>query len=158
MGLLTLFRAWAVRRPWVSNHTAQRILAYTHYASPIILLALFLTAFTTYSIVTAPTTTVTHPSTDQAGPGGKPLPKKKTRSCKNTVGLDFSPARKRLFIGLLVGVILTLIASAAVVITHSLWDREANWWCGEAAAVCTSDMAVKSHMQRANVDRPRFTS
>ena len=156
MGLITSVPSVAFR-PWVSNETAHSLLIYTHFASPIILLVVFLAAFTTHSILSAPRTTVTQDAASQTGPGGKPLPKK-TRSCKSNVGLDFSPGRKRLFIGLSVGSVLTFVASAAVIIVHALWDREERWWCGQAAVVSPLPRGVVSPCTRANLDGPRSTS
>ena len=135
MGLIALVHSFTFR-PWVSNDTAQGILIYLHYASPICLLVLFLTALATYSIVTAPKREPSQDTSDLTGPGGKPLPKK-PKSGKDNARLDFSPARKRLFIGLSVGAVLTYVADAAGVIVHALWDRRDNWWCGEAKAVGT---------------------
>ena len=121
-------------RPWVSNRTAQNILVYTHFSSPIILLAFFLIAFTAQSIYTSSDDAIVKPSSQQTGPGGKPLPTKtKGKRRRNT--LDFSHARKLLFIWLSVGVIATFMASAGVVILHAVLDREDNWWCGESVAV-----------------------
>ena len=135
MGLIALVHSLTFR-PWVSNDTAQGILIYLHYASPICLLVLFLTALAGYSIVTAPKREPSPETPDLTGPGGKPLPKK-TKSSKHNARLDFSPARKRLFIGLSVGAVLTYVADAAGIIVHALWDRRDNWWCGEARAVGT---------------------
>ena len=125
-------------KSWVSHKTAQNILVYTHYSSPIILLAFFLLAFTAYSIVTASSDAVIHPSPDQTGPGGKPLPQKFAPSAKEKLeknASDFSRGRRLLFEWLSVGTILTFVGNAVVVILHALLDREDNWWCGESVAV-----------------------
>ena len=117
---------------WLSTRSADDILRDVHYASPFTLLSFFLIAFTVHSIATASDDTDVAPSQDQTGPGGKPLPKK--IKPKEDV-LDFSPARKLLFNWTQVGVILTLVANAVVVIVRALVDREDNWWCGQAVAV-----------------------
>lgn len=106
---------------------------YIHFASPIILLAFFLLAFTAHSIATASKDAVVRPSTEQTGPGGKPLPAKTKRENPT---VDFSPARKLLFIWLSVGTILTFVGSAVVVILHAVLARREHWWCGESVAVC----------------------
>ncbi len=128
-----------ILHPWVSDTTAQNILVYTHYSSPIILLALFLFAITAYSIATASSEAVIHPSTEQTGPGGKPLPQKIRPSAKEKQeknALCFSRGRKLLFEWLSVGTILTFVGNAVVVILHAIFDRKDNWWCGESVAVC----------------------
>ena len=121
-------------RPWVSNRTAQDVLVYTHYSSPIVLLAFFLVAFTAHSIITASDSAVAAPSDLQTGPGGKPLPQKKKGRPKPNA-LDFSPARKSLFNWLSVGAIATLVSNAGVVILHTILGRKDNWWCGKSVAV-----------------------
>lgn len=121
-------------RPWLSNQTAQDILVYTHLSSPIILLALFLIAFTAQSIITSSDVAVVEPSTSRTGPGGKPLPPS-TKGKRRKNALDFSHARKLLFIWLSVGVSITFVANAGVVILHAVLDREENWWCGKSVAV-----------------------
>ena len=111
---------------------------YTHFASPIFLLAFFLIAFTAHSIATASSTDATVTPSLQTGPGGKPLPENKTLRAKaqqKKRQYDFSPARKQLFNWLSVGTILTFLANAAIVISHALLDRKENWWCGQHVAV-----------------------
>lgn len=122
---------------WVSSGTAQDLLLYIHFASPPLLLALFLVAFTVHSIATASKDTTVAAATDQTGPGGKPLPKHTGPSArsKRTAITDFSRARKLLFDLLSVGLILTFLGNAAVVILHALIDRKDNWWCGQSVAV-----------------------
>ena len=121
-------------RSWVSNRTAQDILVYTHFSSPIILLALFLITFTAHSIITSSDDAVPEPSTSRTGPGGKPLPPD-TKGKRRRNVLDFSHARKLLFIWLSFGVSVTFVANAGVVILHAVLDRAENWWCGESVAV-----------------------
>lgn len=121
--------------PWVSDQTAQSLLVYTHYSSPIFLLALFLIAFTAHSILTSSHEPVVELTAPRTGPGGKPLPAK-TNGKPRKNALDFSHARKLLFIWLSVGTIATLVANAGVVILHAVLDRKDNWWCGQSVAVC----------------------
>ncbi|KAL9029514.1 MAG: hypothetical protein Q9196_002252 [Gyalolechia fulgens] len=122
-------------KPEQSSENAQHILLFFHFASPIILIIFFLTAFTAHSIVTASTDTATNPLEEQTGPGGKPLPSSKKRPKKKKNVLDFSPARKLLFIWLSAGAAATFVGNAVVVILHALLDRKNNWWCGEAVAI-----------------------
>ena len=122
---------------WVSDSALDSLLIILHYASPILLLVLFLVAFTVHSIVTAPKDNTLNASAEQTGPGGKPLPQNtgaRAAAQKKQV-LDFSPARKLLSIWLSVGTILTFLGNAVVVIIHTLLDRKQGWWCGEDVAV-----------------------
>ncbi|KAL8907517.1 MAG: hypothetical protein Q9171_005832 [Xanthocarpia ochracea] len=124
-----------VLRPAKSNRTAQTILVYVHFGSPIILILFFLIAFTAHSIATASVDTTVKDPQGQTGPGGKPLPRKPRKTPQGNNGLDFSPARKLLFNWLSVGTIATFVANAVVVITHALVDREENYWCGQSVAI-----------------------
>ena len=126
-------------QPWVSHHTPDNVRVNLHFASPIILLAFFLIVFTAHSIASASSDAVVKPSTEQTGPGGKPLPQNTSLSAKAKIRkdiLDFSRARKLLFQWLTVGAILTFIGNAVIVILHAVLDRKDNWWCGESVAVC----------------------
>lgn len=128
----------ALVEPWVSNNTAQAILTYVHYAYPIVLLLLFLLAFTLHSVLTASKDDIVEPLPDQTGPGGKPLPRNISPSArkKKQEVLDFSPARKLVFGWLSIGVILTFLGNTVTVIVHALVDKKHEWWCGQSAVVC----------------------
>ena len=121
-------------KPWVSNKTAQAILVYIHYSSPIILLAFFLIAFTAHSIATASNDHVVRPAANRMGPGGKPLPQN-TRGKPDAKPVDFNRPRKLLFNWLSVGTIITFLGNSGVVILHAVIHRKDNWWCGESVAV-----------------------
>lgn len=127
--------------PWVEDTTAQAILAYLQVAYPIILLILFIAAFTVRSILTARNDNDTTTDTEQLGPGGKPLPKKnqnvasKKRSENEAKVVDFSRSRKLLFQALEAGVLLTICGNIALVIVHALVARQDHWWCGQAPTV-----------------------
>ena len=126
-------------RPWVSDGNAERILFYTHYASPIVLLVIFLVAFTAHSIITASEDTTVKASTNSTGPGGKPLPQNtgaRVEAQRKKLVLDFSPVRKLLFQWISVAALLTFVANGVVVILRAILDRKDRWWCGEAVAVC----------------------
>ncbi|SMR41419.1 unnamed protein product [Zymoseptoria tritici ST99CH_1A5] len=122
---------------WVSNPVAQRVLSYLQIAYPIILLILYLLAFTARSIVAAGKEEPVVQESEQLGPGGKPLPPRKNNQPKkhSTHDLDFSRPRKLLFEWLSVGVILSLGANVAVIIVHALLERKEGWWCGEAPTI-----------------------
>jgi hypothetical protein len=125
--------------PWVSNPVAQRVLRYSQIAYPIVLLLLYLIAFTVRSIVTAGKEEDAVHEPEQLGPGGKPLPSRKNNQPKKRPniphGLDFSRPRKLLFECLSVAVIFSLGANIVVVIVHALLERNERWWCGEAPTV-----------------------
>lgn len=121
---------------WSHEKAAKNALRILQYGYPIFLLFFFIFAFAARSILTA------SPSNDnddqpprvQYGPGGKPLPIR-ANSYKKVVPRELSRPRKLVFEWLSVGVCLTYIANAAVVIFHALYDREQQWWCGQAPTV-----------------------
>nr|POE62909.1 hypothetical protein CFP56_03812 [Quercus suber] len=123
--------------PWVSNPVAQNILADVQIAYPLVLIFLYLIAFTVRSVRGAHHDRDTGPrEPQQLGPGGKPLPKNNiAKDDSEHVDLDFSRPRKLLFQWLCVGVLATLLGNIVVVITHALFEREQRWWCGQAPTV-----------------------
>ena len=125
-----------------SNETAKTILTYIHFATPVILIIYFLSAFTGHSIATASKDTIVKPSS-KTGPGGKPLPRntgRRKNALKNKPVPDFTPATKLVFNWLTVGAVLTFVLNAVVVILHALVDRENGWWCGQDMAVSETSM------------------
>lgn len=130
--------SWAFR-PWESRpKAAPAVLVYIHFTSPIILLAFFLLALTAHSIATASKGVTVRSSTQQTGPGGKPLPQNNSPSAKarrDNQALDFSPTRKLLFNWLSVCTILTFFGNATLVVLHAIIARKDAWWCGESVAV-----------------------
>ncbi|KAK6425382.1 ATP-binding cassette-type vacuolar membrane transporter Hmt1, partial [Oleoguttula sp. CCFEE 5521] len=118
--------------PWSADPRAQRLLTQLQIAYPIVLLVLFIAAFTIQSILTARNDNDDTIQSDQLGPGGKPLPKKQKQENKKSQAADFSKTRKVLFIGLQAGVLLSLCGNIGLVIVHALVGREDRWWCGQA--------------------------
>lgn len=123
----------------VSVPAAQRLLNIVHFAYPIILLVTFLVAFTARSIILSreASKSASEPEGTRTGPGGKPLPQKKSKpqdKDKSDV-LDFSKPRKLLFEWLSVILSATFVASAGDVIAHALIKRDEGWWCGQAPVV-----------------------
>ena len=128
------------KRPWVSNHTAQDILTYTHFTYPLILLAWFIAIFTYESIASSGNTTTAAadtPGSPLLGPGGKPLPDRSNKASKPDQNhlLDFSRPRKLLFIWLSVAALFTFFGNGLVTIIHALYGRNEEWWCGQAYVV-----------------------
>jgi hypothetical protein len=131
--------------PWLSNETASQILLYTHFSYPVILLAVFLFAFTLHSILTVPRESVIAASQTKTGPGGKPLPKNTSSSDqdrKRKQILDFSVGQKLCFNWLSVALIITFIGDAVNIIAHAL--KEKPWWCGQPVAVRWSHLDLAS--------------
>lgn len=121
--------------PWV---TAQTVLDYLHFASPITLFVVFLVAFIAHSIATASKDETLSPQQHQTGPGGKPLPRTTSPAAKakaKSKTLDFSPRRKLLFILLSITLIATFVGNTVLVIVHALTHRKENWWCGQGVVV-----------------------
>lgn len=139
------------RLPWAADPRAQALLTYLQIAYPIILLILFIVAFTVRGVLTARADYVeaeaaaaaenshqNHHQPEHLGPGGKPLPRKNKRNAAaeaEASALDFSRARKVLFQSLQAGVLLTLCGNIALVVVHALVAREERWWCGQAPTV-----------------------
>ena len=126
----------AVSPPWIHEiERAQKALRVLQFGYPIFLLFFFLFAFAARSVFTA-----TKEDEEQAapkvqyGPGGKPLPVR-AQSFRRVVQRDFSRPRKLVFEWLSVGLCLTWIGNAAVVIIHALYDRKSGWGGGQAATV-----------------------
>jgi len=131
------------KEPWVANTTAHNILTYTYFAYPLILLAFFIGVFTYESIVSSNQDSKDDDSTTttQLGPGGKPLPPrsmKKKKKDKQQDVLDFSRPRKLLFIWLSLVVLLSLIGNGALIVAHSVYSRDEEWWPGQPYVVSRS--------------------
>lgn len=124
----------------VQRGPAERLLTVLHYATPLLVLACYLIAFTTRSIVASKREPQTAEDVvEQYGPGGKPLPKKlnrnRVKNKKGSIDLDFSRPRKLLFVWLSILVAGTYLANAVNVIVHALIKRDEGWWCGKSATV-----------------------
>ena len=133
------------RHSWVSNSATREVLVYSHFSYPIILLAVFLVAFTAHSVLTASKEDTVSASPDQTGPGGKPLPRNTAPSAKKKLqrqALDTSPRRKLLFHWLSLGVVVTFVCNAVNVVFHALYKRKDNWWCGESVAVSSQHFII----------------
>jgi hypothetical protein len=108
-------------------------------AYPLIVLFVYLIAFTVRSITTARSNDNddSAPPTTAVGPGGKPLPKhtKTVKGLSKDESVDFTKPQKLLFQWLTVGVTFTFIGNIIVVLTHALYARKEGWWCGQAPTV-----------------------
>lgn len=135
----TILDSSSLKDPWIANNTAHNILTYTYFAYPALLLLCFIGVFTYDSVVSSNEEQKTDDSAPsiQRGPGGKPLPSrtiKKHKKDKKDV-LDFSRPRKLLFIWLSLVVLMTLLGNGALVIAHSVYARDEEWWPGQAYVV-----------------------
>ncbi len=117
--------------------TSRQILAYTKISAPAVVLVVFLVAFITHGILTAP------PSDDvevhaKLGPGGRPLPKRRQSSqqVKEAAKVcDFSPNVKLLFNWLGLFALMTFAVNALIIILQSVINFREKWWPGQAAVV-----------------------
>jgi hypothetical protein len=126
-------------KPRLSVDAAAAVLDVLQYAYPIVILFFFIFAFAAHSIASGKAAAKAAAKANSArkvqyGPGGKPLPVR-SQSFKKVLPRDFSPSRKLVFEWLTVGVLLTYVGNATIVILHALVHRRDKWWCGEAVTV-----------------------
>lgn len=117
-----------------SYQKARDVLEISYVVSPVVLFFLFLVAFAANTILSASKSEEIGVAPDVTGPGGKPLPRKRKpsgRGIPERTTLDFSPRIQRLFQWLAAGVLLTLVANAAILILHTVFYRDENWWRGQ---------------------------
>ncbi|KAL1958442.1 hypothetical protein VTO42DRAFT_4543 [Malbranchea cinnamomea] len=103
--------------------------------SPVLLIIIFAVSFVAHSIITA--RKITPNVTVRSGPGGRPLPKRMRSAAvvPTPVEREFSPKVKLLFKWLSVGVMFTFLVDAAVNISHTIFERRQQWWCGQSTVV-----------------------
>ncbi|KAK2733396.1 hypothetical protein FQN57_002136 [Myotisia sp. PD_48] len=114
---------------------SRSLLGYTQMLYPIILLVIFCISFIARTVVSAQKIQPNVP--EGTGPGGRPLPQRMRSAAVVTTRktFDFSPAAKLTFKWLSLGVLLTLVADAAVNMTHVILRRREQWWCGQSVVV-----------------------
>lgn len=118
-----------------SQYATRDVLVYLRTSYPIILLVTFVVAFISDSIFTARRASQNGRQA-QTGPGGRPLPKRARSALAVTKQTQkFSEGTKILFRWLTVGVLVTLVADAAINITHVIYARSYHWWCGQSVVV-----------------------
>lgn len=117
-----------------SGHTTQDVVVFLRISYPIILLITFIVAFITNSIITAKKATQ-NGRQEQMGPGGRPLPKRARSTMAVAKSRRFSRCTSLLFRWLAVGVLATLVADAAINMTHVMFARSQHWWCGQSVVV-----------------------
>jgi hypothetical protein len=124
-----------------SGHTTQDVVVFLRISYPIILLITFIVAFITNSIITAKKATQ-NDRKEQMGPGGRPLPKRARSTMAVAKSRKLSRGTSVLFRWLAVGVLATLVADAAINMTHVLFARSQHWWCGQSVVVGPLNMEV----------------
>ncbi|ODM18914.1 hypothetical protein SI65_05531 [Aspergillus cristatus] len=117
-----------------SGHTTQDVVVFLRISYPIILLITFIVAFITNSIITAKKATQ-NDRKEQMGPGGRPLPKRARSTMAVAKSRRLSRGTSLLFRWLAVGVLATLVADAAINMTHVLFARSHHWWCGQSVVI-----------------------
>lgn len=117
-----------------SGHTTQDVVVFLRISYPIILLITFIVAFIANSIITAKKATQ-NGGKAQMGPGGRPLPKRARSTMAVKKAQRFSRGTSLLFRWLVVGVLATLVADAAINMTHVMFARSQHWWCGQSVVV-----------------------
>lgn len=117
-----------------STKATQDVLVYLRTSYPIILLITFVVAFITDSVLAAKK--ASQNGRNETGPGGRPLPKR-ARSTMAVVkqAQQFSHGAKLVFRWLSVGILATLVADAAINMTHVMLARSQHWWCGQSVVV-----------------------
>ncbi len=120
-----------------STAAAEVFLEVGQVAAPVVLLLVYLIAFTVYSVRTARNDNdISPPGPQLLGPGGKPLPSNKSNNQRSEAEQeDFSAGTKRTFQVLTGGVLVSLFGNIVMVIVHALTAREEHWWCGQTATV-----------------------
>jgi hypothetical protein len=95
----------------------------------------FLIAFIANSFLSAQPATSQSKEPVLLGPGGKPLPRRKSKEdCEKKKLEDFSPGRKNVFLYLSIALLASFVAHGFNIVIHALVEEE-GWWCGEATAV-----------------------
>lgn len=121
-----------------SHYATRELLEYLRIGYPILLLLVFVSSFVANSIVTARNVSKNQ-SAARMGPGGRPLPKRSRSSATFVKPVQpFSRNAKLLFKWLSVVVLATLVADAAINVTHVMLARSEQWWCGQAVVVSCS--------------------
>lgn len=117
------------------QYATRDVLVYLRTCYPILLLITFVVAFISDSIFTAKRASQNGPQV-QTGPGGRPLPKRARSALAVTKQTQkFSEGTKIFFRWLAVGVLLTLVADAAINMAHVIYARSYHWWCGQSVVV-----------------------
>ncbi|KAK5449354.1 ATP-binding cassette-type vacuolar membrane transporter Hmt1 [Exophiala xenobiotica] len=118
--------------------TSLRVLSIAKSAYPAIGAIVFFFAFIFHGIKTAPDgrdKVKIHP---MRGPGGRPLPirRKSANQVKEAAAVkDLPPASKTFFKIVQVGVILTFLVNAGVLLFETLLNRADEWWPGKNAVI-----------------------
>lgn len=118
-----------------SHYATRELLEYLRIGYPILLLLVFVSSFIANSILTARNVSK-NSSAAHMGPGGRPLPKRSRSSATFVKPVHpFSRNAKLLFKWLSVVILATLVADAAINVTHVMLARSEQWWCGQSVVI-----------------------
>lgn len=118
-----------------TRYATLELLEYLRTGYPILLLLVFVSSFVANSILTARNVSK-NSSAARMGPGGRPLPKRSRSSATFVKPVQpFSPNAKLLFKWLSVMILVTFVADAAINVTHVVFAKSEQWWCGQAVVV-----------------------
>src|SRR5580700_4466203 len=81
-GVASMVHIVTTKSPLIPLALAQRILRYTHFLYPIVLLAIFGVAFAIHGVISAGNGPTLPPPPNVTGPGGKPLPTRRPSKAK----------------------------------------------------------------------------
>ncbi|EXJ83306.1 hypothetical protein A1O1_06925 [Capronia coronata CBS 617.96] len=115
-----------------------RVLNAAKLAYPAVVLIIFVVAFITYGIKTAPDDGDKVRIHSMRGPGGRPLPvrRKSANQVKAAAAVkDLSPAMKTFFKIGQAGIVLTFLANAGLLLCQTIWERSEEWWPGQNAVI-----------------------
>lgn len=121
------------------TYTTRQFRDYLQFSYPAATLLVFFILFITSSILIAKGSQ--HGSVLQYSPEGKPLSKGFRSTTNKVAGVQkhgFSLRTRYAFVWLVVGVLVTFMADAAVHTSHVVAAKEESWWCGQATVVSYS--------------------
>jgi ATP-binding cassette, subfamily B, vacuolar membrane transporter HMT1/ACLQ len=125
----------STKSPLIPLAWAERILHYTHFLYPIVLLLFFGVGFAIHGVISAGNGPTLPPPPNVTGPGGKPLPTRRPSKVKVPQKESVSTIKRLLFIWIGSGLIATFVGNAINIVVRVLVERKDGWWCGEATAV-----------------------
>jgi hypothetical protein len=134
-GVVNTVHAATIKSPLIPTIWAERIIHYTQFIYPIILLLVFVVGFAIHGVITAGNDPTSPPPPNVTGPGGKPLPTRRPSRTKVPQKENVNVVKRLLFIWIGFGLVATFIGNAINIVVHALVKRRDGWWCGEATAV-----------------------
>ncbi|KIX08204.1 uncharacterized protein Z518_02860 [Rhinocladiella mackenziei CBS 650.93] len=118
--------------------TCLRVLNVAKSAYPAVVLLVFLIAFVTHGIKTAPDDGDKVKIHSMRGPGGRPLPirRKSANQVKEAAAFKDLPSGTQTVVKIgQMGIILTFLANAGLLLFETLLNRKDEWWPGQNAVI-----------------------